>query len=105
MVGFTPVYQQNKITMVLHLSFPREDIFIPLNKSVVISMPPIGGHAYICINSMMVYCPEENCKRLKDLICSKIAWCYANNESLTIEVNREDEIGSLVYPYNYFDPL
>ena len=88
--------------MVLHLSFPKMDIFVPLNKTVVVNNAPNSENDCIYINSTEIYCPKENKAKLKEVISAYVKKCYDTNESITVEIDRDTDIGKLVYEWGYF---
>lgn len=88
--------------MVLHLSFPKMDIFVPLNKTVVVNNTPNSENNCIYINSTEIYCPKENKAKLKEVISAYVKKCYDTNESITVEIDRDTDIGKLVYEWDYF---
>jgi hypothetical protein len=89
--------------MVLHLSFPKQDIFIPLNKNVTVSVHELISGNCIYVNNLAIYCKSENAKPLKDHIAKLIKECIDKNESMSIEVEKDSELGQLIADWQYFE--
>ena len=88
--------------MVLHLSFPKKDIFVPLNKTVMVTDMPFTEQDFIYINSTEINCPKENRAKLKEVISAYVKKCFDTNESITVEIDRDTDIGKLVFEWDYF---